>query len=106
MNLLIRALFLLLPLISAGQYSTGDLRTIARKKAEFVLTPDSLARQLTANYKTDREKVTSIFRWITENISYNVRPFYNSTHNRSAAYETADDDTGTLKSLSERVAVD
>jgi transglutaminase/protease-like cytokinesis protein 3 len=106
MNFLIRILFLSLPLIAAGQYSTGNLRTIGRKKAEFVLTPDSLARQLTANYKTDREKVTSIFRWITENISYNVRPFYNSTHNPSTAFEMDGDDTGSLKSLSERVAMD
>jgi len=37
-------------------------------------TPEALAQQLTAPYTTDLEKVRSIFRWITEHISYAVRP--------------------------------
>jgi transglutaminase/protease-like cytokinesis protein 3 len=93
-------------LYAAGQYSTKKLHTI-NKRAEYELTPDSLARQLTADYKTDREKVTSIFRWITENISYNVRPYYNATHNPTTAYLIDEsEDTAALKSLSERVAID
>lgn len=39
-----------------------------------VLTPETLAQQLTAPCKTDLEKVRAIFRWITSNISYAVRP--------------------------------
>ena len=35
-------------------------------------TPETLARQLTAPYSTDLEKVRSIFRWITEHIAYAV----------------------------------
>ena len=105
MKLLIRILFALLPLSSVAQYSTAKLHTI--KRAEYVLTPDSLARQLTSDYKTDLEKVTSIFKWITENIYYNVRPSYNATHNGPAEYWMDDsEDTGALKSLSERVAID
>src|SRR4051812_16767878 len=106
MKLLVRLLIIFLPLYTVAQYSTRNLHTISKKNTEYVLTPDSLARQLTANYKTDRDKVTSIFRWITENISYNVRPFYNSTHNPSQADLPEDEDTGGLKSLSERVAID
>lgn len=105
MKLLVRLIVALLPLSALGQYSTKNLHTV-NKRAEYVLTPDSLARQLTADYKTDREKVTSIFRWITENITYNVRPFYNATHNPSTAHLLDDDDTAALKSLSERVAID
>lgn len=104
MKSLIRILFALLPLCAAGQYSTANLHTI--KRSRYVLTPDSLARQLTANYITDRDKVTSIFKWITENIYYNIRPYYNATHNPTTAYLPDDDDTGTLKPLSERVAID
>lgn len=104
MKLFLRVLFSLLPLVTVAQYSTTNLHTI--KRSENVLTPDSLARQLTANFKTDREKVTSIFRWITENIYYNVRPFYNATHNPSTAYLDDPDDTGSLKTLNERVAID
>jgi transglutaminase/protease-like cytokinesis protein 3 len=106
MKLLVRLFIIFLPLPTVAQYSTRNLHTIGKKNAEYILTPDSLARQLTANYKTDREKVTSIFRWITENISYNVRPFYNSTHNPSKADVLEDEDTGALKTLSERVAID
>src|SRR3954447_7584106 len=107
MKLLVRLLIIFLPLYTVAQYSTKNLHTVSNKRAEYVLTPDSLARQLTANYKTDREKVTSIFRWITENIFYNVRPYYNATHNPSTAYLINDaEDTVALKSLNERVAID
>jgi hypothetical protein len=105
MKLLIKLFLALLPIVSFAQYSTEKLHTA--KAPKYILTPDSLARQLTADYNTDREKVTSIFRWITENISYNIRPFYNASRNRSTAYSLEnDDDTGALKPLSERVAID
>lgn len=74
-------------------------------KREYVLTPDSLSRMLTYGYTTDRDKVTSIFRWITENISYNSRPYYNAAH-LLGKHLYDDDDTGALKPLSERVAID
>jgi transglutaminase/protease-like cytokinesis protein 3 len=105
MKLLIRLFFVLLPAASVAQYSSANLHT--RKDSKNTLTPDSLSRRLTENYRTDREKVTSIFRWITENISYNVRPFYNASHNPTTAYELDDEqDTAALKPLSERVAID
>lgn len=108
MKILVRLLFAFLPVYGLAQVSIANLHTVNIKRAEYVLTPDSLARQLTANYKTDREKVTSIFRWITENISYNIRPSYNAARNVSAAEQLIDedDDTSALKPLSERVAID
>lgn len=104
MKLLLRLLFTLLPLASFAQDWSEDAYSV-NKKAEYVLTPDSLSRMLTNDYKTDRDKVASIFRWITENISYNVRPYYNATR-LSAKHLYEDDDTGALKPLSERVAIE
>ena len=99
-----RILFILFPFFAVGQYSTQRLHTV--KSTEGVLTPQSLSKQLTVDYKTDREKVTSIFRWITENISYNIRPYYSSNRKYSNELIDEDDDTAALKPLSERVAID
>ncbi|HEX8677959.1 MAG TPA: transglutaminase domain-containing protein [Segetibacter sp.] len=105
MKLLFRVLFTFLPVSSFAQDVSIDSYTVSDKKAEYVLTPDSLSRMLTSGYKTDRDKVTSIFRWITENISYNVRPYYNAT-NSSSKRLYDEEDTGALKPLSERVAIE
>lgn len=95
--------FALLPLTSFAQ-NAESYAYAGNKKPEYILTPDSLARMLTNGYTTDRDKVTSIFRWITENISYNNRPYYNASYfDASQFYD--DDDTGALKPLSERVAI-
>src|SRR5437868_3019182 len=87
-----------------------------RRSASFVLidwrvqdieptSPDSLAKELTAPYSTELEKVRSIFRWITEHISYNVMRF----QSRPVVYhddgiESADDTCAVLKPLNIRVA--
>ena len=107
MKLLAKLFFTFLPLLAIAQFPTKRSHTIDPKIALNFLTPDSLSRQLTSGYSTDREKVASIFRWITENISYNVRPSYNATHNPTLIYGfDDDDDTTALKPLSERVAMD
>ncbi len=69
--------------------------------------PATLARQLTSTAHSDREKVTSIFRWITDNISYRIK----SPGKRSGAVNiqakdlpVETDDTTALKPLNERVA--
>lgn len=103
MKLLLRLLIALFPVTSFAQ-NWSENSYAADKNAEYVLTPDSLARMLTNDYKTDRDKVTSIFRWITENISYNSRPYYNAIHS-SSRHLYDDEDTGALKPLSERVAI-
>jgi hypothetical protein len=66
------------------------------------LTPAILAKSLTANYTSDKQKVESIFRWITDNIEYKVRPFYGSNYSIQSRLDDAD--TGALKPLNERVA--
>lgn len=71
--------------------------------------PAQLSVSLTKNLKTEREKVTAIFRWITDNISYRVRS--NRAHvlgknsRKYAEWLNASDDTGALKPLNERAAI-
>lgn len=68
---------------------------------------ENLAKELTHSCQTDREKVTRIFRWITDNISYKTRacriPVIGATSRRFANGDF-DDDTTALKPLNERVA--
>ncbi len=71
--------------------------------------PAALATQLVAPCKNEREKVTAIFRWITDNISYRVRPECKMPGKNVALAshvngENEIKDDGPLKSLSERVA--
>ncbi|HUP10712.1 MAG TPA: transglutaminase domain-containing protein, partial [Niastella sp.] len=67
-------------------------------------TPESLAFQLTAPYKTDLEKVRSIFRWITEHIAYTTRPRV-YINDRSLRYKQPPlDSMLALKSVDEIVA--
>jgi len=104
MKWLCRLFFALLPFTSFAQNS-GNYSFAGTGKSEYILTPDSLAHMLTNGYTTDRDKVASIFRWITENISYNTRPYYNASHFPTTKMDD-DNDTGALKPLSERVAID
>ena len=76
-------------------------------KVQFVEAPtlDSLSRALTQPYTTDLEKVRSIFRWITEHISYKVRvPIYIRRH-APVNHSDPDDTAAVLKPLNERVAL-
>lgn len=68
-----------------------------------------LTKQLVAPCKNELEKVTAIFKWITENISYRIKPVYKTPESNSypvknavCAHEMRDDVP--LKSLNERVA--
>ncbi|MGB3007697.1 MAG: transglutaminase domain-containing protein, partial [Chitinophagaceae bacterium] len=71
-----------------------------------------LSSQLTASCKNDREKVSAIFRWITENISYKITPrnrtriMGKSSHLFSKYEDGITEDTGALKPLNERVAIE
>jgi len=107
MKLLIRFILLFLPLSSFAQLPSSNFYNVdERAKYLPFSTPDSLARQLTFPYSKDIEKVRAIFRWITENISYNVKPL--RKNNSPAKSFIMDDpaDTAALKPLSERVAID
>lgn len=74
-------------------------------KRPFVLTPDSLSRQLTGSLHSDYDKVQSIFNWITANIAYNTAPWRNAQYFAKNPFPD-EEDTGALKSLTERVAID
>ncbi|MGQ0739924.1 MAG: transglutaminase domain-containing protein [Bacteroidota bacterium] len=62
----------------------------------------SLALKLTRDEQTDQQKVTAIFRWITNNISYTVFSKHKKSKNKFIYAEP--DDDGPLKPLNERVA--
>ena len=66
--------------------------------------PAQLANQLTASCKTDREKVKSIFKWITENISYRTFVRQKKVAHTYKKPPEEPEDTGALKPLNERVA--
>lgn len=69
-------------------------------------SPAALAQLITASDTTDMQKVKSIFRWVTDNIAYNVKSFQNSRRISSNDYwlEEDDDTSVVLKPLNERVA--
>ena len=69
-----------------------------------IANADTLAKQLAALGKTDREKVRAIFRWITEHIDYNVMPFGNSKKISRQLYKDPEDTGLVLPPLNERVA--
>lgn len=66
----------------------------------------TLASSLTSNTTTDREKITRIFRWITDNISYRVPEGRMAIIGAASKrfYEEGDDEPGPLRPLNERVA--
>ena len=65
---------------------------------------DTLAKQLAALGKTEREKVRAIFRWITEHIDYNVRIYNRGKTTGPLFYEEPDYSNAPLPPLNERVA--
>ncbi|MCX6316897.1 MAG: hypothetical protein NTW29_06385 [Bacteroidetes bacterium] len=71
--------------------------------------PAQLARDLTQHLTTDRQKVTAIFRWITDHIGYrtksNAMPVLGKSSRRYNEWLQGADDTGALKPVNERVAI-
>lgn len=76
-------------------------RKVVSVKGENI---DSLAKQLAALGSTDKEKVRVIFRWITENINYNVRIYNRNKIDPGNFYEEPEDTSAALPSLNDRVA--
>ncbi|MFN2458909.1 MAG: transglutaminase domain-containing protein [Chitinophagaceae bacterium] len=100
-------IFIFLTTLSFAQERSAGFSFIGRRTQTIEPTsPQVLAQKITASYKTDLEKVRSIFRWITENIEYNVIVFNKFVRHTPGRYVQADDDdTSTvLKPLDERVA--
>ena len=79
--------------------------TASQKKDPAETSPVLLAKKLTETAKTEKEKVTAIFRWITDNIYYNSGIFYKTPKPAPILfpYEVVED-TGALPSLNDRVA--
>src|SRR5688572_31695249 len=63
-----------------------------------------LTRTIIANCRTDKEKVTAIFRWITDNIAYH-RPYISKNRKRQPAIIDEVENEGALPSLNSRVAL-
>ncbi|NNV55623.1 transglutaminase domain-containing protein [Limnovirga soli] len=66
-----------------------------------------LAAEITAGDSTDKQKVRSIFNWVTSHIDYNVAIFNRSSRNpqRDYSMEEDDDSTAPLQPLNIRVAL-
>lgn len=101
MKLLLGVFFVVVMNIAFSQVKSVSLSNID----EFT-SPATLSKLLTTNDTTNLQKVKSIFRWVTDNIAYNVKSFQNRVNPYSADYwlEEDDDKSPVLKPLNERVA--
>jgi hypothetical protein len=91
-----------------SQAQVLDFAPVSKKaQAANVNDPGSLSYQLTSPYSTEKEKVRSIFRWITEHISYYRNTPQNTRRKRINSFSDEDwtPDTGALKPLTERIAI-
>jgi len=81
----------------------GFTGNIYSSRSSAVVYPEILAYQLIADCKNDRQKVTAIFRWITDNIAYKVADNRSRFAIKNKASDPADT-AGNWKSLNEMVA--
>lgn len=94
-----------IPLCFYSQSKQSNFYDIDNKVGSIaVAKTDTLAKQLAALGSTDREKVRAIFRWIAENIAYNVRLVGRKKNTQALFYEEPDDSSAPLPPLNERVA--
>lgn len=78
MRIRLTLLLLIVVHASIGQTSKSNFSLIDKRVKSIQPSPvDNLSRKLTSPYKTQLEKVRSIFRWITENIEYDVVGYHN-----------------------------
>jgi hypothetical protein len=92
--------------ISYAQVRSHSKVSHSYNRNSRAITPDSLSRFLTAGINTEHDKVVAIFRWITENISYNTnknpRPY--AVDYLEDDLEEDNDAVTELRPLDERVA--
>ena len=99
------AILFFLPLRFYSQIGERNFYSIDNKVGSITISKaDTLAKQLASLGKTDREKVRAIFRWITENIDYNVMRFSRGKKKPHLFYNEPDDSSVALPPLNERVA--
>jgi len=102
---MIFCILLFLPLSFYSQSKPDNFYLVDSKVGSVPVTNTAtLADQLAALGNTDKEKVRAIFRWITGNINYNVRPVGRKKNTPVLFYEEPDDSSGSLPPLNERVA--
>ena len=78
MSILFTLLFIVASLLSFGQATKNNFSLIDQKvKTIQSNSIDSLSTMLCSSYKTPIEKVRSIFKWVTENIEYDVVGYHN-----------------------------
>src|ERR1700740_3351478 len=94
-------------LLLSCKYCSAQSSVQKYLRAEEIVSPEVLAQFLTATDTTDRQKVISIFNWITQNISYNIKRFENTNTSRYATVpdEEDEDEAAPLKPLYERIAI-
>lgn len=109
--------FLLISSYCLCQTPPLDFTSVDRRVKEVVpASADTLAQILTAPYPTETEKVRSIFKWITENIAYDTKGYYNlNTIYRGLFRQDSSSDSATVyknyndnivkKVLTEKVAI-
>jgi hypothetical protein len=83
----------------------SQAKSVSISSVDEITSHATLANLLTAKDSTNKQKVQSIFNWITNNIAYNVKSFQYNTNKYDYWLEEDDDDTSSvLKPLNERVA--
>ena len=94
---------------SHGQLTAFTLPGNSATSTETITDPGLLSHLLTSPYNTEKEKIRSIFLWITDNISYYLGPSRIAVSRNKGKRAMAEDDflpdTGALQSLTERVAI-
>jgi len=102
---IVLSIFLLLPFYLFAQTKENNFYRIDNAAVSIPFAKaDTLAKQLAALGKTDREKVRAIFRWITEHIDYSVRVYNRNKNFGPLFYEEPEDSNAALPPLNERVA--
>src|SRR6266487_3028503 len=99
-------LLAIIVLVLITNLAFSQTRSVNLSNVEELTSPVILAKLLTVSDTTDHQKVRSIFKWITDNIAYNVKSFQNRSRVSSTDYwlEEDDDTSAVLKPLNERVA--
>lgn len=83
-------------LFSIKSYSIGQIDYVKIdniSKNVKANTLDSLSYKLTHNLTSEEEKVRAIFRWITNNISYDIQGFYNKNIYKEIEKKLVDSDS-------------
>ena len=102
---LLTILLLVFTKLSLAQANSTGFFNANKPLIQFC-SPDSLSKKLTSSFTTDKEKLKSIFHWVTDNIAYKTRPILISKKSAKFAVEQSDDSLDKSTSLNERIAVE